>query len=93
MRACGIMDFDISAINFPDQKRIKKILAALINFTKFREERLNLFLDLQDKSVSVSTTSSYIHQRLGASRKTKRGLGTTPSGIAEPTANAQVSPS
>jgi kinetochore protein Nuf2 len=40
MLACGISDFTLNDISRPDPKRTRRNLSAIINFAKFREERL-----------------------------------------------------
>ena len=52
MKAVGIRDFSIRDINQPDPKRFPRCLSALINFTKFREERAQQFNELHEGSVS-----------------------------------------
>ena len=51
MRASGIQDFSIvKDLYKPEHPRLKRNLSAIINFAKFREEKLNLFTQLQDAS-------------------------------------------
>lgn len=46
MLACGFPDFSIRDVIHPDAKRLRKMLSALINFAKFRSERLGAFASL-----------------------------------------------
>jgi kinetochore protein Nuf2 len=43
MSVVGIHDFSMSDVNAPDAKRTKRALSALINFAKFREERISAY--------------------------------------------------
>lgn len=43
MYTCGVNDFTRSDIAHPQPKRLRKQLSALINFAKFREERMELY--------------------------------------------------
>ncbi len=47
MRICGINDFCLKDITNPSTKRLKKHLSGVINFCKFREERLMMYVDVQ----------------------------------------------
>lgn len=46
METCGIHSFTIKDFMTPDAKRSKKFLSGIINFLKFREERLSLLAEL-----------------------------------------------
>jgi myosin heavy subunit len=46
METCGIQDFTIKDFMVPNPKRLRKQLSGIINFAKFREERLVLLADL-----------------------------------------------
>ncbi|BFZ56594.1 SUMO conjugating enzyme Hus5 [Savitreella phatthalungensis] len=43
MKEVGFPEFALSDITRPDPKRIRRILSAIINFAKFREERLEVY--------------------------------------------------
>ena len=50
MRICGIpTDFGMSDLSAPTSKRFRKQLSAAINFIKFREEKLELYAELQEQ--------------------------------------------
>ncbi|KAJ3195182.1 kinetochore-associated Ndc80 complex subunit nuf2 [Irineochytrium annulatum] len=53
----GVSDFSIRDIIKPEAGRIRRILSAVINFAKFREERLSVFEECTKKS------SEYIEER------------------------------
>ena len=54
MTLVGITDFSIRDLIKPDAGRVKKILSAIINFAKFREEQLPVF----DKHIERSVCSN-----------------------------------
>jgi kinetochore protein Nuf2 len=50
MRICGIAtDFGMSDLSSPTSKRFRKQLSAAINFIKFREEKLEVYAELQEQ--------------------------------------------
>ncbi|CAI5725010.1 unnamed protein product [Peronospora effusa] len=46
LAACGVDDFGLRDVLHPTPKRVRRQLSALINFAKFREERLAAFSDI-----------------------------------------------
>ena len=46
MEACGVHDFSVMDMLAPNHKRLKRQLSAVINFAKFREERIGLYAQL-----------------------------------------------
>jgi len=46
MTICGIPDFGIRDITNPNNKRLRRQLSGIINFAKFREERLQMYGEL-----------------------------------------------
>ena len=48
--AAGVHDFSIRDIYRPDSQRTKKNLSALINFAKFREEKITFYHELNEQS-------------------------------------------
>lgn len=46
LNACGVYDFGLKDIISPTPKRVRRQFSALINFAKFREERLAAFSEL-----------------------------------------------
>jgi kinetochore protein Nuf2 len=51
MTQVGIDDFSIRDLIKPDVLRVKKILSAIINFARFREEQLSVFDKYTERSV------------------------------------------
>lgn len=47
---CGLDDFSIRDVSKPEPSRLRIILSALINYARFREERMGDFDDLMDKN-------------------------------------------
>jgi hypothetical protein len=43
MTQVSVADFSIRDLIKPDPSRVKKILSAILNFAKFREEQLSVF--------------------------------------------------
>mmetsp|Transcript_61446 Transcript_61446/g.139091 ORF Transcript_61446/g.139091 Transcript_61446/m.139091 type:complete len:502 (-) Transcript_61446:292-1797(-) len=43
MEVCGVTDFTREDLTRPDPKRLRKQLSGLINFAKFREERMDMY--------------------------------------------------
>ena len=48
-KVCGVHDFTMKDILTPDPKRVRRHLSAIINFAKFREERLVMYSELAVK--------------------------------------------
>jgi len=46
MKICGIMDFGLRDVTNPNNKRLRRQLSGIINFAKFREERLQMYGEL-----------------------------------------------
>jgi len=55
MTLVGITDFSIRDLIKPDAGRVKKILSAIINFAKFREEQLPVFDKHIERSVTLTS--------------------------------------
>lgn len=47
---CGVDDFSIRDVSKPESGRLRIILSALINYARFREERMGDFDELMDKN-------------------------------------------
>ncbi|KAE9002672.1 hypothetical protein PF005_g13954 [Phytophthora fragariae] len=50
LAACGVDDFGLRDVLHPTPKRVRRQLSALINFAKFREERLAAFGDITSET-------------------------------------------
>lgn len=46
MAICGLVDFGLKDITNPNSKRLRRQLSGIINFAKFREERLQMYGEL-----------------------------------------------
>jgi len=70
MSASGLQDFSlVKDLYKPESARLRRNLSAIINFAKFREEKLSLFTELQDQSDGLSARLASLkeeHKRLGA---------------------------
>jgi len=55
MTQVGIDDFSIRDLIKPEVLRVKKILSAIINFARFREEQLSVFDKYTERSVHART--------------------------------------
>jgi hypothetical protein len=53
MLELGFADFNFRDITKPTHERIVKILSALVNYARFREERLTTFEQISATGVSV----------------------------------------
>ncbi|CCI49179.1 unnamed protein product [Albugo candida] len=53
MGYCGIYDFSFRDLLYPSPKRLRRQLSALINFAKFREERLSTFAGLSKETEDI----------------------------------------
>jgi hypothetical protein len=68
MYFCGIGDFTIKDLTQPTSKRLKKHLSAVINFMKFKEERLPLFKELNEQVFTLGAARcKYRLKRFAAS--------------------------
>jgi kinetochore protein Nuf2 len=54
MLELGFADFNFRDITKPTHERIVKILSALVNYARFREERLTTFEQVSAAGVSLS---------------------------------------
>jgi len=54
MEQVGVDDFSLRDIVKPETAHVRRILSAVINFAKFREERMSVLDQCTQKSVSVS---------------------------------------
>lgn len=48
-QVCGVQDFSMKDLLAPEPKRVRRHLSAVINFAKFREERLVMYAELAVK--------------------------------------------
>ncbi|CAH0481159.1 unnamed protein product [Peronospora belbahrii] len=71
LAACGVDDFGLRDVLHPTPKRVRRQLSALINFAKFREERLAAFSDvtgqtdeLMDQAKGLREESAMLQREL-----------------------------
>lgn len=76
MEMCEIHDFTMKDLMAPSQKRLRRQLSGIINFCKFREERLILLSDLSatrdnllDHMAQLRDTNNSLNNRLSALRE------------------------
>jgi len=50
VRTAGVTDFGVKDLFKPEAPRLKKALSAVINFAKFREEKVQMYDELRDQS-------------------------------------------
>jgi hypothetical protein len=86
MDVVGIHDFSMSDVNAPDAKRTKRALSALINFAKFREERISTYTqqtilteDLLDRREELQQAVELVQQRLARLWPPTRASASRPS--------------
>jgi kinetochore protein Nuf2 len=46
LQACGVEDCSVRDLTKPDPKRLRRNLSAIINFAKFREDRMGMYAEL-----------------------------------------------
>ncbi|KAK9467221.1 Nuf2 family-domain-containing protein [Lipomyces arxii] len=61
MKICGIDDFSIADFIRPETQRVRRLLSAVVNFARFREEHMGVCEDLiqQSEETSLATESAY----------------------------------
>ena len=71
MRICGIpTDFGMSDLSAPTSKRFRKQLSAAINFIKFREEKLEVYAELQEQREEILNGLNEVQEEQMALRQT-----------------------
>jgi kinetochore protein Nuf2 len=80
MRICGINDYGLKDITMPNSKRLRRQLSGIINFAKFREERLQMYgeLNLQreelgDKLRQMNDDNKDLNSQLDVLRRQSEG--------------------
>ncbi|KAK9843984.1 hypothetical protein WJX81_001035 [Elliptochloris bilobata] len=63
MAAAGVRDFTMQDICKPDSTRLRRNLSAVINFAKFREEKLGPFTELQEGAEALLEQSAALEQQ------------------------------
>jgi len=60
MRTVGIADFCMNDVMKPDPKRLRRNVSAIINFLKFREDRLDRYQELAAKAEGFLTEKQHL---------------------------------
>jgi kinetochore protein Nuf2 len=69
MRVCGIHNFTLKDLLEPTPKRTRIILSGIINFCKFRQEKIDLFEKLQQHSELMQSKRNTEFARLSDLKK------------------------
>ena len=64
MAASGFHDFGLKDIFKPEPLRLRLILSAIINFAKFREEKLAVFSEYVQNTVRIKSRLWYCLPRI-----------------------------
>lgn len=62
MQACGINDFNMKDILTPNPKRVRRQFSALINFSKFRDERVSAFSNLRQTTQTLQMQQQLLQE-------------------------------
>ena len=80
MKICGIVDFGLKDITNPSNKRLRRQLSGIINFAKFREERLQMYGELNqnreelgDKLRQIQEDNGELNGQLDQLRRQSEG--------------------
>ena len=60
MRASGVPDFCMRDVFKPEAQRLQRMLSAVINFAKFREEKVANYDELIDASDSLTSRREHL---------------------------------
>jgi kinetochore protein Nuf2 len=66
LAACGVDDFGLRDVLHPTPKRVRRQLSALINFAKFREERLAAFSDVTTQTDELLASKKTLQEQNAA---------------------------
>ncbi|RLN46245.1 hypothetical protein BBJ29_006610 [Phytophthora kernoviae] len=66
LAACGVDDFGLRDVLHPTPKRVRRQLSALINFAKFREERLVVFSEITTQTDELLTKKKALQEENAA---------------------------
>ncbi|RLN90561.1 hypothetical protein BBJ28_00022316 [Nothophytophthora sp. Chile5] len=66
LAACGVDDFGLQDLLAPSPKRVRRQLSALINFAKFREERLAAFSELTGRTDALLQRKTTLQEQNAA---------------------------
>ena len=63
MRASGVFDFELRDISFPQYARLRKLFSAVINFAKFREEKVATFEQFVESTEALQNKKTEVDMR------------------------------
>eukprot|EP00164_Ancoracysta_twista_P005929 GFYU01008161.1.p1 GENE.GFYU01008161.1~~GFYU01008161.1.p1 ORF type:complete len:442 (+),score=188.44 GFYU01008161.1:63-1388(+) len=63
MNAAGLKDFALRSIDFPDKKSFATSLSAVINFTKFREDKLGRYQEFAEQQEELEEKREALSQK------------------------------
>ena len=69
METCDVTDFSLKDIHQPDAKRFRRQLSGVINFVKFREDRLVMYTELSKETDGLSADHQMKKQQLDDQRR------------------------
>eukprot|EP00879_Flechtneria_rotunda_P009721 GHRR01010170.1.p2 GENE.GHRR01010170.1~~GHRR01010170.1.p2 ORF type:complete len:464 (+),score=213.62 GHRR01010170.1:562-1953(+) len=74
MSACGVKDFGIKDIHKPESGRLRRHLSALINFAKFREEKLVAYSEMSAQLDGLAEEQSQLRELVAQRESEKQGI-------------------
>ncbi|KAK9479472.1 Nuf2 family-domain-containing protein [Lipomyces japonicus] len=69
MRICGVDDFSMADFIKPEPQRIRRLLSAVVNFARFREEHMGVCEDLIQRSEETSVATEQAYQNIVSSNE------------------------
>jgi len=63
MRASGVYDFELRDISMPQHARIRKLFSAVINFAKFREEKVATFEQFVESTEALQNQKAEVDSK------------------------------
>ena len=63
MRASGVYDFELRDISLPQYARIRKLFSAVINFAKFREEKVSTFEQFVESTEALQNKKAEVDMK------------------------------
>ncbi|KAK9456691.1 Nuf2 family-domain-containing protein [Dipodascopsis uninucleata] len=64
MRICGVDDFSMADFLKPEAQRLRRLLSAVVNFARFREEHMGVCEDLIQRSEETSLETEQMYNNL-----------------------------
>eukprot|EP01067_Filipodium_phascolosomae_P000129 Filipodium_phascolosomae@DN1106_c0_g1_i1.p1 len=63
LSVCGVVDFGLHDLNKPEPKRIRRHLMAIVNFARFKEERIQQWASIQDERDELLLEKAKLQER------------------------------